>query len=499
MKTLIQILKLSLAAVIVANIFGCASTGGRRYVQQLYIPPGLDSTTVIKANEVARRNFVSAQDEKLAAEEVKTGQVKLNKVEEFHALLEKQGQADKKMNQSEAEQFQREYKQGERALARWKKLTESDKNALTSKEALIYCNLAQQHFEKAIQINPFDKNARVLLAVTYYNLQNIFGQQQKYEKSIEILERLTRIERGEHDLFRLLAENYLALNNFEQAFQNFKKGMTVLSKTSFEAPPDSSMIFYYLYAQGDALTRMYDAIAAVRTFKEAQNYARTGQEKTDVKNYLAWIDWDGGNIKASEMWDRIVKLESEKQYPQMKQACAELLPILGTKSAKIKANHKLAVVEFEFLDQKKEAIERMHQMYNLTTRKDLEEDWNTVTPFLDAYGAMLYRMGIEARDSQQKKVALAYFTKASSFEWDQIAKAYVEMVALLWNNPEEAIKYGKKALASSEGLSNKEKGELLSLMVRAHKSAGLYDEARTYFNQWKEFSNNQKIAGVNDD
>jgi hypothetical protein len=99
---------------------------------------------------------------------------------------------------------------------------------------------------------------------------------------------------------------------------------------------------------------------------------------------------------------------------------------------------------------------------------------------------MLYRLGIAARDQQEKKLSLAYFTKAASFEWDQVAKAYVEMVTLLWNDPEQAIFYGKKALANNNGLSAEESDELLSLMVRAHKSAGLYDEARLFFQKWKQ-------------
>ncbi|MDQ7052841.1 MAG: hypothetical protein Q9P14_08105 [candidate division KSB1 bacterium] len=68
-----------------------------------------------------------------------------------------------------------------------------------------------------------------------------------------------------------------------------------------------------------------------------------------------------------------------------------------------------------------------------------------------------------------------------------MAKSYVEMVTLLWNSPEKAIYFGEKALAHAEGaLSSRESCELLSLMVKAHKSAGLYDKARDYFQQWKQ-------------
>lgn len=471
---------------IMASMFGCA-TSGKRKGRSLVIPPGLDSTTVIRANRLADNSFVTVRQEAEAKKEAKIGKANLGKVDKFWAYLENRIKKNKKLSQREKQQFARAYAQGEKALARWKELSKNNADEDARQEAYVYCTIAQEHLENAVRINPFNKNAKVLLAVSYYNLQHIFGQQQKYQKSVEILERLTRIEKGEHDLFRLLAENYLALNKYEQALLNFKKARSILIKTSFEAPPDTSLLFYYLYAQGDALTRMHEAAPAKKAFKAALLYARRPQEKTDITNYLEWINWDGGNIKASEEWDKIVALEAAKNYPKMAAACTDLLPLLKTRKARRKVNHKLSVVEFEFLGRQAQAVERMHSTFLVIPKEKRNKPDAETKPFLDAYGAMLYRLGVDSREQQQKKTSLAYFTKAASFKWDQVAKVYIELVTLLWNNPEEAIRYGKKALENRRGLSSKEAGDLLSLMVRAHKSAGLYDEARTYFEKWKQF------------
>jgi tetratricopeptide (TPR) repeat protein len=314
----------------------------------------------------------------------------------------------------------------------------------------------------------------------------MFGLEKNFEKSIQILERLTRIEKGEHELFRLLGENYLATKNYEKALHNFQKAQMVMLKTSFEAPPDTSMLFYYMYAQGDAYARLYDAVSSVKAFQVAEKFAHTEQEKADVENYLKWINWDGGNIRAAELWDKILILENNKEYEKMAQASEKLITILKTKKAKLSVYHKLAVVEFEILDRKAQAVEKMKQVYDTFTRGEIATTAEELKPFLNSYGAMLYRLGIEAREKQEKKLALAYLTKAASFEWDQVARAYIELVTILWNDSEKAIFYGKKALANNEALSPEESNELLSLMVRAHKSAGLYDEAREYFKQWKQ-------------
>lgn len=469
----------------VIYILGCASTG-KKHSQHLHIPPGLDSTTVIRAVEVADKNFVSARREREAERLAKNGKKELNKVDEFWAYLERRAKKNKKITKTEREQFAREYAQGEKSLARWKELSKNAGDEAAALKSQEYCLQAQQHLEKAIRINPFDKNARVLLALTYYNLQHIFGLQKNYGKAAEILERLTRIEKGEHELFRLLGQNYMALKNYKKALANFKKAQIVLLKTSFDASPDTSQLFYYVYAQGDAYARMYDALNAMKAFKATKFLARTPQAEADVKNYMEWINWDGGNIKASEQWDKIIALEAAKDYKKMATRCSKLLPLLKTKKAKMNVLHKLAVVEFEFLDRKAKAVERMHQVYKLLPQKALKTKDKNLQPFLDTYGAMVYRLGIEAREKEGKKLALAYFTKAVSFQWDQISKAYIELVTLLWNNPDQAIYYGKKALANTNGLSAKESCELLSLMVRAHKSAGRYDEARNYFIKWKQ-------------
>ena len=468
-------------------VLGCASTAKKysRNDNSQCIPPGLDKATVIKASEVANNNFVSAPREREAERLVKIGKKDLNKIDEFWAYLEQRIKRST-MTNSEQVQFSHEYAKGENSLARWKELSKNGLEQKRTQEAQKYCLQAQQHLEQAIRINPFDRNARTLLALAYYNLQHIFGLQNNFQKAVEILERLTRIEKGEHDLFRLLAENYLALKNYEKALLNLKKAQLVLIKTAFDAPPDSSVLFYYLYTQGDVYAKRYDGGKSIKAFRAASAFARTAQEKEDVENYLKWIKWDGGNVRASEQWDKIIELETSKNYHKMAAGCSKLLPHLKTQKARFDVLHKLAVVEFEFLDRKNKAVERMRQVYEKITKQNFKTKENEYQPFLDTYGAMLYRLGREAAEKQDKKLSLAYFTKAVSFQWDQIAKSYIELVTLLWNNPEQSILYGKKALANNSGLSEKESCELLSLMVRAHKSAGLYDEARGYFNKWKQ-------------
>ncbi len=461
---------------------GCAPFGNKTR-PRVHIPPGLDSTTVVVSSRMADGNFVSSRHEKEANELTGFGKQNLARVDEFWAYLELSVKKETAISENEKQQFDREFTQGAQALKYWKSLA---KNEQAAKAALEQCLIAQHHLEQALRINPFDKNSRMLLSVTYYYLQHHFGLQGNHAKAAEILERLIRIEMGEHELFRLLGENYLAAEKYDLALNSFNKALNVMIKTSFDAPPDTTMIFHYTYAMGDAYARGYDAANAVETLKIAEGFARSQQELSDVDSYLKWIQWDSGNIQASEIWDEVLALETSKEYPEMADACKNLLPILTTTNARISVMHKLAVIEFEVLGEKEIGIERMHKVYEALSGNGQQLDIPGIRSYLDTYGAMLYRLGIDALERDDKKEALAYYNKAVSFEWDQVAKAYYEIMSLLWNNSEKAISYGEKALAYHDGLSEQQYCNLMSRMTRAHKSAGQYDQARMYFNKWKQ-------------
>lgn len=467
-------------------IAGCASSGRQSSPSAVVVPPGVDQQTAAQASRVADSNFVSVDAERRAQQEAEIGQRNLKKVDEFWKVLEQQVQQGA-LSQEQQASFDRELAQGAQALEKWKALTKNGTDDKAFKSAFQFCQQAQTHLENAVRINPFDKNARVLLSMAYYNLQRYFGESQNHERAISILERLIRIERGEHELYRLLGENYLALKDYRSAGENFARGQYVMIKTSFDAPPDSSLLFYYSYMQADAYARLHNAPAAVKTFKIARNFARTKQEQDDVDNYIKWINWDGGNIPASERWDEIVAMEQKKEYKKLADASLQLIPTLRTRRAKMAVHNKLAIIEFEFLDRKDDAVERMRTVHEALAPEELANPSEEVKLYLNTYGAMLHRLGVDAREAEQRKIALTYFAKAVTFNWDQVAKPLMEMVTLVWNSPDQAVGYAEKALQVGEGvLTAEEACELRSLLVKACKSAGQFDKARNYFTQWKE-------------
>lgn len=476
-----------------ALLSGCGgSRKSARASKRTAIPPGLDSSTVARANKFGEQNFVSTKREKEGAKLAGLGQSRMKKIDEFWAYLEKSDNGAP-LSSTQKEAFDRAFAAGAESVGKWKNAARNGQADKTSLEAKSHCLEAQRFLEEALRANPFDRNARMLLATVYYNLQYLFGLEKNYVKAIEILERLVRLEKGEHALYRLLADNYMEVKEHAQALNNYRVAEQVMLKTAFMTPPDTSMLFHYNYGQGDALAHMYDGVAAMKAFDKARLFAKTEQDKRDLESYIKWVNWDGGNTRSAEQWDKILELEAQKQYPQTAAACQKLLPTLKTPKAKLAVSHKLAVMEFEYLKKTSLAVERMQQVFealSATEKEALKEE--ETKAYLNTYGAMLYRLGVEARKQDQKKVSLAYFTKAASFKWDNVARAGLELLPLVWNSPQESIKYGKLALASSNVLTPDENCQLMSLMIKAYKSAGQFEDARVLFEDWKKCQGEQR-------
>ena len=68
----------------------------------------------------------------------------------------------------------------------------------------------------------------------------------------------------------------------------------------------------------------------------------------------------------------------------------------------------------------------------------------------------------------------------------EVDKLLYEPEGLLVHNSEQVITYGEKALAHQNGLSEQQYCNLMTRMTRVHKSKGQYDEARIYYNKWKQ-------------
>jgi Tfp pilus assembly protein PilF len=90
----------------------------------------------------------------------------------------------------------------------------------------------------------------------------------------------------------------------------------------------------------------------------------------------------------------------------------------------------------------------------------------------------------------EKKFAnsLAYFQQSATLPWNYRAKSYLELGKLSINDPPRAELLAKEALKLSYQLDPREELVALELATQALKRQGKFDEAREYFERYRELA-----------
>ncbi|RMH84601.1 MAG: hypothetical protein D6681_16500, partial [Calditrichaeota bacterium] len=376
--------------------------------------------------------------------------------------------------------------------------------ATLRQQAFVHLDSARFFFEQAIRLNPFDRKARHWLARTYQQLAKNFLHKENWVKAAETLEKLIRMDRGQHGLYATLGQVYMALEDWDKALRNFRTAEQVLRETAvFRVPEDqplndstiaaaldSSALFLYTYYQGENYIHLYQADSALAAFERAGKLARTENDRESVQASVEWINWDGGNIYASEFRDQLLELVDKGEYEKAADGFQLLLKRLRTERARREIRWRLALLEFTFLGREDQALERMREVvkfYQTDTTGTALAD-TLYREYYNTYGTMCHNLGLKALKQKKLRTALAYFMQAVEIPWKQQAKSYVEIAKLSINNPRRAAEAAEKALAHREQLAHEETIQALRIMIESLKRLGRFQEAAEYYRQYREQS-----------
>ena len=511
----------------ISFFWSCSSS--QRMVQQtaslqmepVFVPPaGVDSLTAREAASLAEELFVPYEEEEIAEQYKREGTQYVEKGDSLWKYLTMK-LGEKIITPEDSQAFYQAYNEGALTLAKIIELSKKSAvdtaglNQLLAEQARLLDN-AQRAFENAIRHNPFDNDARNYLAYVY-RLQAVrLDKEGNLQRVVEILERLTRLIRGEHTLFAKLGETYFAMEDWENSYNAFKEAERVLLETAdlqfSEADTQSAGIdtttwFQYVYYQGYNATNMRQADIALENLHRALTLATNEATKRTVRSVIDWINWDDGNIEASEERDRIFELEARELYQEAAQAYKALLPKLQTQRARDEIQWRLALIEFDegTLASKESAVRRLQQIVDrleqytsgvadtlATEGIDMEGKYaSDVYPdslkqrYYDAYGTMLYNLGVQNIQQKSRRTAFTYFYKAANFPWNGRAKALLQVGVFSQNNPRKAIAYCEQAELLIDQLNTKEKRQLYSLLAQLYKQIGDFSKAREYFKLWK--------------
>ena len=476
-------------------IGGCSTrVAVRKSGGPLFIPAGVDSVVAAEADSLAEDLFVSIAEEKKADELKNKGQNKVAYSDTLWKYLSMvKDTSSLKVTPEDSLAAIEEFNKAALKLREFATKKQAGVDEESVKEE-IYALLeeARSFFEKSIVLNPFDLEAKNGLATVYKLLALRFGEIQNYEKSIQVLENLVRIEKGEHILFARLGENYWQVKDWQSSYRNFAQAENILAGLSFIAPPDTGQLFLYVYYQGDTQAKMHNADSALYHFNRAIAFAPNNEQVEKIQSYIDWINWDDGNIAASERKDEISQLEKNSEYTKAAKGYAKLIPDLTTQKAENEIQWRLSLLEFQFLEKEEQGIDRLYSVIKLL---DYNKDGNTIDSldqrYFESYGAMCHNLGLE-NEKKNRKAALAYFLQSISIKWKSRAKSLLELAKLSKNNPDKVIEYSNDALTTTSQLDKEEAVQIYQLLVEAYKRKGMFEEARVAYQKGLELRKGTK-------
>ncbi len=462
--------------------------------ENVYNLPGTDSSVVKKANKHLPQILVDFQRRQQANHLLDRALLAFSVAESLQICLQANPPDDKTFSQIYENWINQYPIEADRAKLR----IELKPNRLQQIMLAVLDSASQLSYRGKL-LDPYNLEIRGLLIKVYLKQGEITHQKVHYARASEELKRLLLIDKSSPYIYEKLGECYFALNDWENSYQSFHEAERVLELVAeFEQRPDTApnaaldtnRLVYYLHRQGEAKVRLYDSESAIALLSRAMKLTNSSETKRQLQNILDWINWDDGNIRASEIRDEIRRLEADNRFKEARSQYLELLKMLRSNRAINEINWKIASIEYNTLGRKNEALARLFQVIQSIQHSPRNEQLHEI--YLRDYAAMCYSVGIDYLNSNQFRMAYIYFNKSSQFEWDHQGDCFYQLAMLSRDNPVEAIRHSHRSLDFLSQLSQAKIRALYELLAISYRRMGEFENANKYFQNWVNLKNISK-------
>lgn len=499
-QSLIGKMLLAAALLMLAN---CAATRPPAAPQPrvLLVPAGVDSSVAKRADSLANQLFVEWEQQQRAIAAARQGEEQVQISEELWQALSGGDSTAVRDTVAAIRQFNR----GAQQLLKMQQLPQQGLGAEELRvRSKAHLDSAAIYFETAIRFDPFDRNTRLWLAKVYqFQAERFLGQEQ-LSNAARVLEKLIRMDQGQHGLYGRLAQVYHSLDQWENALKNFREAETVLKEsavfnvpesqqlndTTIAAARDSAALFLYVYYQAEDEIRLNQSEPALLDLYRALHLSRREEDRRTVQATIDWINWDDGNLSAVVFRDTVLSWIDQQKFEKAEQGFRALLQRVRTDRARREVQWRLALVEFTYTGKTEQALRRMQEVarfYRNDTTGQAAAD-TMVSEYYDAYGTMCHNVGLERLKLKKLRQALTYFQQSVEIPWKQRAKSYLEIARLSVNNPPKAVEAAEAAMADRQQLSSQEELAALKILISALKRQGRLREATEYFREYRQLA-----------
>lgn len=484
--------------LILAIFISCATNKSIKTTQvsnpassENFFLPGLDSSVVKSAVQFSDRIIVDYKRRELADRLYQKGMNSFQTAESIWNQIHNKGGED-----SSVVQIYENWIQTHDARPRSSKMTEEIKSDKLDLFCLTVLDSAHKEISQAKSYNPFDLEIRSLLIKIYLKQGEITHNNMCFTRAIEELNNFLLVDKSNPYIYEKLGECFYALNEWENSYRFFhgaEKILKIVSKFKYETdnndsvPFDTTRWIYYLRRQGEAKARLYDSESAINFLTQAKELSKSDEAKQELQDILNWIDWDGGNIRAAEIRDEILKLETNNDYKKARAGYLELLKTLKTPRAKNEINWKIASIEYNIIGRKKEALKRLFQVVQNIRKSSQSSPLHEI--YLKDYAAMCYSIGLEHFNKSNYRLAYIYLNQASLIDWNHKGECYYQLAVLTRENPAETIRNCHNALNHADQLSKTKINTIYEMLAISYKRRGAFEIAEKYFQNWIDQEN----------
>ncbi len=486
-------LKLNVLLLCVFIFFSCAvhnSVKTTRVAEptstENYFLPGIDSSVAKNALQFSDRLIVDFNRRKQAGFFYEKGRNSFQSAESLWSCIDSEPIQDSNFIQIYSNWSKKHVASRDKSIS-----VEDMKSDKLYQIYLTVLDTAQKEISQAKLFNPFDLEIRSLLIKIYLKQGEITHDKVHYTRTIDELNKFLNVDKSNPYIYEKLGESYFALNDWDNSYRFFheaEKILKIVVKFKHQPDPKESVSFdttrwtYYLQRQGEAKARLYDAENAILFLSQAKEFTKSDELKQELQEILDWINWDGGNIRASEIRDNIIKLENANSYKEAKAQYLKLLKILKTQKAKNEINWKISSLDYNFLDRKKEALRRLFLIIQDIRTTDQASSLHEV--YLKDYAAMCYSFGMDHFNNNNYRLAYIYLNQASQIDWNHKGDCFFQLSVLSHENPTETIYLCNKALDYADQLSKTKLNSLYELLAVSYKRKGEFEIADRYFKKW---------------
>jgi tetratricopeptide (TPR) repeat protein len=347
---------------------------------------------------------------------------------------------------------------------------------------------------KATDLNPFDPIAVLDWVEATRRLGEFKGV--NFVSTIisqEPLQTMLKMDRGNHALYYILGKTFYDAHSYEEANSAFNKALDALHSyaffprnpmsDSFVPYVDSLSIYSTLFRIGDSYVRLYNANSALNAFEEALLFTKNRNEILRVENYMEWIRWANGDIKARELFEEADQLEKEERYSDA--ARQFHLVIKRIRESALQAfwetSWRLAKLEEQFLFRDSSYVKThnigslgLHRLRDIiialpgdTLGKPADPSF---VPYYNDFARMLYNHAETALHTEgDRKKAESYFSECAVLNSDIQGKACLRMTRIFQNARVLGLLWAIKTYTLIHQLNMDEIGELSILMRRVNR------------------------------